>query len=193
MRSFLSVNLKKDSPSCYVPTSVISCLFCWKLIDYTGISVSEGHLCAQLNWQRGREKTLSLWQSEMLLAIIKVAGFWLFHQCIQGLWRRPLRMLFLHFCSSAPMRYLCFSAQLVREHVLRVTVNCSWEQICFAHAGQESMKRMNPCNCSISGKKEIFDVYLFAFLLTMKWEDWYNFQVDTVNMMLNSLSRPQIA
>lgn len=122
---------------CHITTSVVSCPFGSKLLDYTEISVSGGHQCAQLKWQRGEEKMLFHWQSEMLLAIIKAAGFWLFHQCIQGFFLKTSPSLVVFHIFRSMQVLLCtyktnrinlyFSAQLISKRVLIVTINCSWE------------------------------------------------------------------
>lgn len=133
---------------------------------------------AQLNWQRGREKTLSLWQSEMSLAIIKVAGFWLFHRCIQRLWRSPLRLLFPHFL------LLCIYETFTFDQCT------AGKRACPESHSKLQLRTDLVCSCrpGCMSKPKIVDVFLVTFLLTMKWEDWYNFQVNTVNMTLELAS-----
>lgn len=116
---------------------------CWELIDYTEISVSKGHLCAQLKWQRGMEKMLFHWESKLLLDIIKLPDFSLFYKCFQGLWRCPLVVLFSTFYAWSvayeinPINFY-FSAQMIGKHIPIVTIRCSWERISFPRTEQNS-------------------------------------------------------
>lgn len=87
----------------FSPLFVLSCLFCWRLIDCMDINVSEGRHCAQLKWQWEKKKMLSNWQYEMWLAKIKAPDF------LTTLSRPPLQYIQRFFVDvsyfQAPCKY----------------------------------------------------------------------------------------